>query len=112
MLDLGWNMEAVGDWGGTALHHAACEGHLPVAKLLLARGASLDHKQVWKGDVLQTALHGASNSGHKNGLAMVELVAGRMRDSNLEPYIQASRQYKNTKITRLLEKLAGSDKRT
>src|SRR5690349_16456439 len=44
MLDLGFPIEARGDDGGTALHAAAYNGSVEVARLLLARGANLHER--------------------------------------------------------------------
>ena len=83
MLDLGWDIETVGHWGGTALHQAAWWGEVEAAKLLLDRGTNLDHEQQFGGDVLHTAIHGAVHASHQHGLAMVEFIARRMRESRL-----------------------------
>ncbi|HWP39310.1 MAG TPA: ankyrin repeat domain-containing protein, partial [Tepidisphaeraceae bacterium] len=79
MLDLGFDIDIRGSWGGSAIHQAAWHGHVDVVRLLIARGARLDVKQDFGGDALSTAIHGANHGGHDNGPAIVELIASTMK---------------------------------
>lgn len=52
--------EAVDSWGCTALHRAAAQGDVTVAKDLLSRGAHVDARAAWE----ETPLHFAATFGH------------------------------------------------
>ncbi len=75
MLDLGFDLEAKGDWGGTALHQAAWHGHVDVVAFLLKQGANTAALNRWGGDVLHTALHAATHGEHVHGVEMILLLA-------------------------------------
>jgi ankyrin repeat protein len=45
-LGSGWNVNAQAEWGETALHLAAQNGHLEIVKLLLEHGADVNAKTV------------------------------------------------------------------
>ncbi|WP_428939304.1 ankyrin repeat domain-containing protein [Fontivita pretiosa] len=83
MLDLGFDIDTKGSWGGSAIHQAAWNGHVEIVRLLIARGARLDLKQDFGGDALSTAIHGAGHAGHDNGPAIVELIARAMPAGDL-----------------------------
>lgn len=53
LLDAGAAVNASDYDGRTALHLAACEGHLPVAELLLQRGADVNPVDRW-GDTVSS----------------------------------------------------------
>ncbi len=63
LLDAGFDIETVGDWGGTAIHHAAWQGRADTVRLLVARGAQLERKNGFGGTVLDTAVYAVENSG-------------------------------------------------
>lgn len=47
LLDEGIDVNSIDLDGRTALHIAACEGHVEVAKLLLSRKANIDARDRW-----------------------------------------------------------------
>lgn len=61
MLDCGFALETKGDWGGTALHHAAYHGAINAVALLIGRGADLECLNDYGGTVLGAALYGSAN---------------------------------------------------
>lgn len=61
LLDCGIDIEAKGDWGGTALHHAAWHGAVATVELLIRRGAALESTNAYGGTVLGAAIHGSAN---------------------------------------------------
>jgi ankyrin repeat protein len=60
LLDCGVDIEAKGDWGGTAIHHAAWHGAVAAVELLLARGAAVESVNAYGGTVLGAALYGST----------------------------------------------------
>jgi ankyrin repeat protein len=105
LLDLGFDIEAHGDWG-TPLHHAAWRGHLAMTRLLIQRGARLDAINHFGGDTLRTAIHGASHAGHTNGPPLVELIARAMPAADLAPYLEYARGHNNSNVIDVLERIA------
>ena len=77
MLDAGFDIEArADDIEGTALHYAATNGNVPMAKLLLSRGARFDLRHKYGGTPLGTAIYCAANFRNEHGqyAAMVQLL--------------------------------------
>ena len=77
MLDAGFDIEArADDIDGTALHYAATNGNVPMAKLLLSRGARFDLRHKYGGTPLGTAIYCAANFRNEHGqyAAMVQLL--------------------------------------
>ena len=64
------------DLDATALHYAATIGDVPMAKLLLARGARFDLKHKYGGTPLRTAIYCAANFRNPHGqyAAVVQLL--------------------------------------
>jgi len=81
MLATGFPIDTPGPWGGSAIHQAAWAGHVPIVRFLLKRGASLTCKQCFGGEVLQTAIHGATHAGHPHGPAIVRLIKRALTQS-------------------------------
>jgi ankyrin repeat protein len=93
MADLGFDLEAKGEWGASALHHAAWHGHEEVVELLLKRGARTGALNQWVGDVLQTAIHGATHGGHARGAAIVKRIVERVGEAGVtEKHLEAARE--------------------
>lgn len=68
MLDAGFNIDArADDLDATGLHYAASNGDVPMARLLLARGARLDLKHKYGGTPLATAIHCAAHFPNPGG---------------------------------------------
>ena len=63
-------------YGGTPLHYAAGKGHKELVELLIAKGASLRAKALWKG---LTPLHEAASNGHRE---ITELLIAKGADVN------------------------------
>src|SRR5207248_5254639 len=91
-----------GDWGGTALRHAAWNGHARIVQLLLSRRADPMTRQHWGGDALRTAIHGASHARHKNGAIVAALLVKAMRNVDLAPYIEDARREGAADVAALL----------
>lgn len=106
MLDLGWDIETPGPWQGTALHQAIYHGHRDVVELLLARGARTAHRNAFGGDALGTAVHAALDRHRPASLAIVRLLAARLRRPPLARHLRAAHEAGDTRLARLLEKLA------
>lgn len=106
MADVGFDLEVHGDWGGTALHQAAWHGHTPMVAWLLQRGARTDALNQWVGDVLHTAIHGATHGDHPHGLEIVRLIAQHVGASNItDKHLAAARDEKNPALLAALETL-------
>jgi ankyrin repeat protein len=77
MLDAGFDIDArADDLDATALHYAATQGDVPMAKLLLSRGARFDLQQKYGGTPLRTAIYCAANFRNEHGqyAAVVQLL--------------------------------------
>jgi len=61
MLDMSFNIDAVGMDGGTALERAAVRGWTPLVQLLIDRGASLEIQNKYGGNPLGAAIWGSEN---------------------------------------------------
>jgi ankyrin repeat protein len=103
MLDLGFDPDAPGDWGGSALHQAAWSGHVEIVRLLLARGANPETRQHYGGDALHTAIHGSTNARHKRGPRVVQLILRAMKHPELETCIRIARENEDEAVVRVLE---------
>jgi ankyrin repeat protein len=66
MLDAGFDIDIQGDWGGSAVHHAAWHGQSETVGLLVARGANLELENQYGGTALDTAVWAVDHSGIKN----------------------------------------------
>jgi ankyrin repeat protein len=77
MLDAGFDIDArADDLKATALHYAATNGDVAMARLLLSRGARFDLKHTYGGTPLRTAIYCAANFRNQNGqyAAVVQLL--------------------------------------
>lgn len=78
MLDLGFDVSARGDLGGTALHHASWWGHHEVVDLLLRHNPPLELRcTAYQGSPLDWAVHGSifsPNRGASTYPAIVESI--------------------------------------
>ena len=77
MLDAGFDIDArADDLDATALHYAATNGDVAMARLLLARGARFDLKHKYGGTPLGTAIYCAANFRNQQGqyAAVVQLL--------------------------------------
>lgn len=77
MLDAGFDIEArADDLEGTSLHYAASNGDIPMAQLLLVRGARFDVKHKYGGTPLGTAIYCAANfrDAHERYAGVVRLL--------------------------------------
>ncbi|HEX8523180.1 MAG TPA: ankyrin repeat domain-containing protein [Tepidisphaeraceae bacterium] len=109
MVELGLDINAKGDWGGSAVHQAAWHGHLALTKFLVARGADLQQKQEFGGDALGTAMHGAVHAPHnQNGPAIVEAVARAMKPVDWARYVKFAEELGDEGVMRALSKVAGN----
>jgi ankyrin repeat protein len=109
MLDLGWDIETEGSWKGTALHQAIYHGHLALVKFLLARGASVTHKNGSGGGAMGIAMHTALHEGREKFAPIVRLIASRAPRDRLPQHIEAARNEGNLKIVKLLETIAARE---
>jgi ankyrin repeat protein len=106
MLNLGFDINAKGDWGASAVHQAAWRGHLPLTKFLISRGADLHQKQEFGGDALFTAIHGAGEGGREKGPEIVALIARAMKPDDLTPYLKFAEEKDDPRITDALKTAA------
>jgi ankyrin repeat protein len=95
MLAAGWPLDARGDEGATALHHAAWLAHADVVRELLRHGAPLDARdRSFGGTPLGWALHGSVHSwrcGAGDYAAVVEaLLAAGAEAPPITPGLAAS----------------------
>ena len=74
LLDQGVDSSSQADVGQTGLHYAAHHGQLETVKMLIARNAPLEVKNMYGGTVLGQALWSAFNEPHKNHLQIVEVL--------------------------------------
>jgi ankyrin repeat protein len=77
MLDAGFDIDArADDLDATALHYAATNGDVSMAKLLLSRGARFDLKHTYEGTPLDTAIYCAASfrNDHGHYAAVVQLL--------------------------------------
>jgi ankyrin repeat protein len=107
MLNLGFDINAKGDWGASAVHQAAWHGHLALTKFLISRGADLHQKQDFGGDALLTAMHGAGE-GREKGPEIVALIARAMKPDDLAPYLKFAQQKDDPRILNALQKAAST----
>lgn len=56
MLDLGFDINQPGDWGGPVLHQAAWNGHVETVDMLINRGAAFETLNDYEGTALGTAI--------------------------------------------------------
>jgi ankyrin repeat protein len=63
MLDAGFDIETVGDWGGTTIHHAGWHGRADTVALLVERGAKMEVVNHYGGTVLDTTVWAIEHSG-------------------------------------------------
>ncbi|MEO8336390.1 MAG: ankyrin repeat domain-containing protein [bacterium] len=67
MIDAGWPLDARGDLGATALHHAAWMGNAAIVRDLLQHGAPVEIRgDTYDMTPLGWALHGSENSWRKD----------------------------------------------
>jgi ankyrin repeat protein len=67
MLDAGWPLDARGELGGTALHHAAWMGNADIVRELLQYGAPVEIRgDTYDMTPMGWALHGSENSWRKD----------------------------------------------
>jgi ankyrin repeat protein len=67
MLDAGWPLDARGELGGTALHHAAWMGNADIVRDLLQYGAPVEIRgDTYDMTPMGWALHGSENSWRKD----------------------------------------------
>jgi hypothetical protein len=78
MVSLGWPLTPESEWGGTALHWAAWQGHVELARLLLTAGAPVNARDSRYGSSpLAWAAHGSLHCDRANDTdypAMVHLL--------------------------------------
>jgi len=68
MLEAGWPVDARGDLGGTALHYAAWNGNVVMAREVLRHRPTLELKDTtYGGTPLAWAFHGSLNTWHQGG---------------------------------------------
>jgi hypothetical protein len=89
LLDHGVDPAAQATVGQTGLHYAAHSGQLEIVKMLIARNAPLEVKNMYRGTVLGQALWSALNEPHKNHPAIVEalIAAGAKVDPEWNKWI-------------------------
>ncbi|HZZ41871.1 MAG TPA: ankyrin repeat domain-containing protein [Tepidisphaeraceae bacterium] len=78
MLDLGFDINAKGDWGGSAIQQAAGHGHLALTKLLISRGADLKLKNKYGGNALGAATHFAQETKHPSSRLIISALKRAM----------------------------------
>jgi ankyrin repeat protein len=105
MLDLGFDINAKGDWGGSAGQQAAWNGHVVMVKLLIDRGADLLQKNDFGGNALGAAIHGSAHAGHKRGPQVVAVIARAIRVDDLTPYIAAAEKEADTRVVDALKRV-------
>jgi ankyrin repeat protein len=94
-----------GGWDGTALHHSAWHGRTAVVRLLLDRGANVLAKHGFGGNAMGAAIHGASHAGHRNGVAIVKLIASELNDAALREHLEGAKTEPNVFVVKALEKI-------
>jgi hypothetical protein len=93
LLDHGVDPAGQANSGQTGFHYAAHSGQLETVKLLIARKAPLEEKNMYGGTVLGQALWSAFNEPHKNHPAIVEtlIAAGAHVEPNWNQWIDQLR---------------------
>lgn len=93
LLDHGVDRAAQATVGQTGLHYAAHSGQLETVKMLIARNAPLEVKNMYGGTVLGQALWSAFNEPHPNHPAIIEalIAAGAKVESEWDKWIEQVR---------------------
>ncbi|MES2179157.1 MAG: ankyrin repeat domain-containing protein [Gemmatimonadota bacterium] len=110
MIDLGWDITAEGEWGGTALHHAAWHGRPEMTRLLLSLGAPVNFRDSSFGSSpLAWAAHGSVNgrAGHDDEYCeVVELLldAGSTREASYNKWSESPESMSSKAVARLLRR--------
>ena len=93
LLDQGVDPSSQAGVGQTGLHYAAHHGQLETVKMLIARNAPLEVKNMYGGTVLGQALWSAFNEPHKNHLQIVEVLidAGAVVEPDWNKWIEELR---------------------
>ena len=100
LLDQGVDPSAQAKIGQTGLHYAAHYGQLETVKMLIARHAPLEVKNMYGGTVLGQALWSAFNEPHKNHRQIVEVLiaAGAVVESDWTKWIDELRRREGNQI--------------
>ena len=95
LLDQGVDPASQVNIGQTGLHYAAHYGRLETVKMLIARKAPLDVKNMYGGTVLGQALLSAYNEPRKDHLVIVDtlIAAGAQIDPEWNKWIDGLRHY-------------------
>ena len=67
LLELGFPVDEAGGTDGSPLNRACVRGHIEIARLLIAHGASLTHRNVYGGVPLTACIWGSLNFRAHNG---------------------------------------------
>lgn len=109
MVSLGWNLATEGEWGGTALHHAAWSGRPRLTQLLIALGAPVNMRDSTYGSSpIAWAAHGSTNGrlGHDADYCEVVtllLDAGAEREPSYNKWNEAPESMSSKAVARLLK---------
>ena len=78
MIELGWNLSVEGPWAGTPLHHAAWNGRLEIARLMIESGSPVNVRdRAYGATPIEWATNGSENArpGHDEEYgAIIELL--------------------------------------
>ena len=109
LLDVGFPMNAEGEWGGTPLHWAAWNARVDMVKLLLARGASVNVRDSRYGSSpIAWCAHGSRYSGHGTdaeyvNIATMLLDAGATRAEAYNNWNEAPESFARPAVLRVLQ---------
>lgn len=108
MVSLGWSLTHEGDWGGTALHHAAWQGRAAATRTLIELGAPIDFRDKQFGSSpIGWAAHGSRNGrpGHDEDYAdtvSALLDAGSSREPSYNRWGEPPENLASKAVVRLL----------
>jgi ankyrin repeat protein len=108
MVELGFDINAKGDWGGPTVQQAAGVGDLTMVRYLIRRGADLRVKNDYGGDALGAALywtlHGDQGAG---GTAVVTAIARAMEPADVERHLRRAEAEGDVGVVEILKKAVG-----
>jgi ankyrin repeat protein len=109
MLDLGFDINAKGNWDGPTIQQAIYHGHLALVKHLITRGADLNQRNQFGGDALGTAVHIAMDETRSNNNEIIRIIAKAMRVTDLTRFIKFAMEQGNTDLAEFLTKLSAPE---
>jgi ankyrin repeat protein len=113
MLDLGFDINAKGDWGGSAVQQAAGIGDVGLVRLLIRRGADLRMRNDYGGDALGAALYWTLHGGRgAGGMAVVTAIVRAMDAADLKRHLRRAEAKGDAEVVEILQKAVGRRRRS